>query len=99
MHSRQRLEMAPRLDAGPDDRERSRRLARQQLRRDGRHRRRPRLRDVAAVEERDERARFRIHQHDRREVRVEPARVVAAEDGDDLRAERFCALALVMADG
>ena len=85
----QRLEVAARLDARSDDRQRCGGLAREELRRYRRHRRGSRLGDVAPIEQRDERACSRVHQDDRREVRIEPARVVSAEDRHDLRAKRF----------
>ena len=87
MHARERFEMAVRLDAGSDDGERRGSLAREQARRHGRDGGSPRLGDVAAVEQRDQCAGCGIEQDDRRQVRVQPARGVRAEDGDELLAE------------
>jgi hypothetical protein len=81
------LRVAACLHAGAEDRERRGVGPRHVPRRHGRHSRRPRFGDVAAVHERDERAGVRVEQEDGRQMRRQAAPVVLAEDRHDLRAE------------
>ncbi len=80
--------MAVRLDAGTDDRQGFRGRTRQQARRHRRNRRGARLGNVAAVEQRAQGARFRIEQHDRREMAGQAPPGIGPEDGDQLGSER-----------
>src|SRR6185369_17606553 len=89
VNARQRLQVTARLNAGPDDRQRLRRFPRQQPRRYRRYRGGSGFGDVAAVDQRLQRSRIWIEQHDRGEMGGQTARMVAADHGDDLRAERL----------
>ena len=86
-HFGQRLEMAARLHARAEDRQRRRLGSREVPRRHRRNGRGSRLGDVTAVEDGLERAGVRIQQDDGGQVRRKAARLVAVEHGDELRAE------------
>ena len=83
------FDVALRLDARADDSEHARILARQVPRRRRRHRRRSRLGDVAAVQNRQECSSQRLEEHDGRQMRWQSLRRVGSVDRYQLGAERL----------